>query len=383
MTSKGPKLSLIAGSYEGFCHGWEVEGEGDRANLSFAYKTHQGVVKSLAVVSKGPKAGKLLVTGGVDERIRIYDLASKMESGELNQHSGTVTCLEFCDSTHLLSGSEDSTICIWRVHDWALLHVLGGHKSAVHDLSIHPSGRLALSVSKDRTLRLWNLLEGRSAYIKRLQGEGMLVRWSPEGSRYAVALSRVLQIYDASTCEVVQEATQPMRINAMEWVQEDALVTCSDDRQLRVVSVTAGELTELAQSVEEGEGTTGRLRAMAVVQAANGDEGGHIVTATSGGRLHVWSMPVVGGEGGDSVGAEVVATVEAPGGPRFTCVGMCRGVVGVEKARKKRKRAQKAGGLAAQVEEEPAEEKQGQQAEGAKKQKKMKQQQKQKQRRNA
>jgi protein MAK11 len=37
-----------------------------------------------------------------------------------------------------------------RVHDWALLHVLGGHKSAVTSIDIHPSGRMALSVSADR-----------------------------------------------------------------------------------------------------------------------------------------------------------------------------------------------------------------------------------------
>lgn len=54
--------------------------------------------------------------------------------------------------------------------------------------SIHPSGRMALSVSRDRTLRLWNLLEGRCAYIKRLQGEGELVRWSPLGDRWDAAL---------------------------------------------------------------------------------------------------------------------------------------------------------------------------------------------------
>lgn len=32
-------------------------------------------------------------------------------------------------------------------------------------------------------MRLWNLLEGRCAYIKRLQGEGELVRWSADGDR--------------------------------------------------------------------------------------------------------------------------------------------------------------------------------------------------------
>lgn len=42
--------------------------------------------------------------------------------------------MEFYKSTHLLTGSEDHTVCIWRVHDWALLHVLGGHKGAVTSL---------------------------------------------------------------------------------------------------------------------------------------------------------------------------------------------------------------------------------------------------------
>lgn len=42
--------------------------------------------------------------------------------------------MEFYKSTHLLTGSEDHTVCIWRVHDWALLHVLGGHKAAVTSL---------------------------------------------------------------------------------------------------------------------------------------------------------------------------------------------------------------------------------------------------------
>lgn len=49
-------------------------------------------------------------------------------------YSGTITCMEFYKSTHLLTGSEDHTVCIWRVHDWALLHVLGGHKAAVTSL---------------------------------------------------------------------------------------------------------------------------------------------------------------------------------------------------------------------------------------------------------
>ena len=36
-------------------------------------------------------------------------------------------------------------------------------------LAVHPSGKLALSVSKDKSLRTWNLIKGRKAYITNIK----------------------------------------------------------------------------------------------------------------------------------------------------------------------------------------------------------------------
>lgn len=38
--------------------------------------------------------------------------------------------------------------------------MLSGHKEPITSVSIHPSGKLALSVSKDNTMKLWNLVQG-------------------------------------------------------------------------------------------------------------------------------------------------------------------------------------------------------------------------------
>lgn len=35
-------------------------------------------------------------------------------------------------------------------------------------LAVHPSGKMALSVGKDHTLRTWNLVKGRPAYTTNL-----------------------------------------------------------------------------------------------------------------------------------------------------------------------------------------------------------------------
>jgi protein MAK11 len=193
-----------------WCRVWFTSGQ------VFAFTPHQGSVRALAIPHEGNKAGQLLVSGGADEHIRLYDLRRRAETGELLYHKGTVTCLTFIGSTHLLSAGEDGIVCIWRyvgaawnlcpsavdligdgssrscailpdhewptfymlrcrVHDWSLLHILGGHKGPVNSLAVHPSGKLALSGGRDRTLRLWDLVNGRCAYIQRLEVcEGLL-----------------------------------------------------------------------------------------------------------------------------------------------------------------------------------------------------------------
>ena len=38
-------------------------------------------------------------------------------------------------------------------------------RGAINDLAVHPTGKLALSVGRDKELRIWNLMAGRCAYI--------------------------------------------------------------------------------------------------------------------------------------------------------------------------------------------------------------------------
>ena len=71
---------------------------------------------------------------------------------------------------------------------------------AVHALSIHPSGRLALSVGADKTLRTWNLIKGRCAFITNLKEEAHLVRWSPDGSSYLIVFGDHMEIYSTAVC---------------------------------------------------------------------------------------------------------------------------------------------------------------------------------------
>lgn len=98
-------LRCAAGSYEGSIFGWNLlhNSEGASAlEMSWGFHCCVGSLKALAISS----SGKYLVCGGMDERIRIFDMQSNKAVGELSNHSGAVTCLQFFGDTHLISGSE-------------------------------------------------------------------------------------------------------------------------------------------------------------------------------------------------------------------------------------------------------------------------------------
>ena len=109
--------------------------------------------------------------------------------GTLQRHTDSVTALAFAGDTHLLSGGKDGQLLVWRVKDWECVHTLLGHKPGpVTSVAVHPSGKVALSTSRDRSLRLWDLVNGSAATRLAVESCRELGQacWSPGGGLFAV-----------------------------------------------------------------------------------------------------------------------------------------------------------------------------------------------------
>jgi hypothetical protein len=76
---------------------------------------------------------------------------------------GSITSLVFPTRSHLLSASEDATLSLFRTRDWSLLRSFKGHTGRINSVAVHPTGKVALSVGVDRTLRMWDLMKGKAA----------------------------------------------------------------------------------------------------------------------------------------------------------------------------------------------------------------------------
>jgi protein MAK11 len=188
-------FKIIAGSYEKLLYGLEgtvvtSESSSYTFNLKpmFIFPAHVSCIKAVAA---SPMGGKWLATGSADEIVKVWDLRRRKEIGGLMHHEGmshitlfmsrmfgdrgsgpgSITHLSFPSRSHLLSASEDGTLCLFRARDWAVLRSLHGHKGRVNSVAVHPSGKVALSVGKDKTLRMWDLMRGKGSASTKL-GKG-------------------------------------------------------------------------------------------------------------------------------------------------------------------------------------------------------------------
>lgn len=236
-------LRISSCSYEGSLFGWNIplnESEEDilrEVKFDYGFHASHGSLKSIAC----SKSGKYMATGGMNERISVYSLTDNQEMGELAGHSGAITYLQFFDDSFLVSASEDNTMHIWRCYDWENIHILGGHKDTVNAFAIHQSGKIALSVSRDKTLKIWNLVQGRCSLSKKLSSSGEFVMWHPRGESYLVGTSTSIQVYSTSTNETIIDNTTRSRINHVSFVQTSddtfhILYIC-DDQTLNILNM--------------------------------------------------------------------------------------------------------------------------------------------------
>lgn len=68
---------------------------------------------------------------------------------------------------------------------------------------------MCFSVARDRTLRMWNLVKGRIAFIRRLEKEAELVQISQKGTRYALGFGKDVSVFNINA-EVGIHALSPL-----------------------------------------------------------------------------------------------------------------------------------------------------------------------------
>ncbi|MBF0193763.1 MAG: protein kinase [Magnetococcales bacterium] len=93
---------------------------------------------------------------------RYLKKKSRRVLGDFTGHNGTVSSLRMTPNGKIaVSGSSDKTVRIWDLVAREQLHLLEGHEARVHDVAISADGLVAISGSDDQSARLWDVTTGK------------------------------------------------------------------------------------------------------------------------------------------------------------------------------------------------------------------------------
>jgi WD40 repeat protein len=155
LTNSGNKMAfssdgktLVTGMFDDKIHVWDVASRTKLRTL--------GPVMGIASLALSPDGRLLATTQFWFPEIRLWDFPSGRISGTLKGHGAVVWSTVFSPEGRVLaSGSSDQTIRLWDVKTQTLNNTLIGHESEIWALAFSPQGDRLWSGSKDETLALW------------------------------------------------------------------------------------------------------------------------------------------------------------------------------------------------------------------------------------
>jgi uncharacterized protein with WD repeat len=161
---------------------------------------HSYAVTSIAISPDG----QTLVSGSNDGTIKVW----KLHNGELlrtltvvrssSYYSSVLSVAISPDGQTLVSGADDKTIKVWNLHNGELLRTLTEHSKGVLSVAISPDGQTLVSGSYDKTIKVWNLHNGE--LLRSFQGAGWFnhiqsIAISPDGQTLVSGSGKTIKVW--------------------------------------------------------------------------------------------------------------------------------------------------------------------------------------------
>jgi uncharacterized protein YcbK (DUF882 family) len=167
-----PRGDLLAsGGHDGKVRLWSAAGEPGKATKLVPGKVLPGKAIKLvpgkvlpghpgrwvSALAFGPR-GRALASGGLDRRVRIWDVHTGRQTRLLKGHVRAISDLAFGASINqLASASLDRTALLWNLGTSSVRSRLGGHRYQVTSVAFRREARQLVTTSSDGLVRLWPL----------------------------------------------------------------------------------------------------------------------------------------------------------------------------------------------------------------------------------
>ena len=218
--------------------------------------------------------GKRVAFGGMDDQVRVGDLASGSIIATMTGHGDLVGSVSWSpDGKYVASSGRNGKVLIWGVPEdgqpaaeaedivsiWgavgeidvaeSLDTTLTGRRAWVERVVWSPDGtRIASAGGQDSTVRLWDVAERTvTASLEEHEGVVSAVAWSPDGNRVATGSSDGrLRIWNTANGTLLATLTEPGNwIRVVAWSPDGTqIASTGNDGRVRVWDVARKRVLE-------------------------------------------------------------------------------------------------------------------------------------------
>jgi len=161
----------------------------------------------------------------------------------LTAHSGTVRCLAISpDGKLLVSGSYDKTIKIWELEAGQEIRTLKKHSGDIEALAISPNGEILASASDDGTIKIWELKTGRQ--IDNIKGNYKALAINPDSNILATSDTcgyvnwwEMSKVYEVQTLKGHTGIVHSLKFNE----KINILASGSADKTIKIWDINTGK----------------------------------------------------------------------------------------------------------------------------------------------
>ncbi|MFN9372893.1 MAG: toll/interleukin-1 receptor domain-containing protein [Planctomycetaceae bacterium] len=192
---------------------------------------------------------KIVLTGGADNKVRMWETTTGTDSGKTIEHGATVTFITFSPDGHMLctvSGIEKSELRLW---DWPTCDPRGAplvDVSKVYEVVFSRDGQTLITRSDDNSVRVIATNTGQQRISLQHSAPLLDADLSPDAQLIVTAsVDKTARLWDARTGDTKGEPlTHGGEVKTAAFSPDGRLiVTASADKTARLWDVRTGEVT--------------------------------------------------------------------------------------------------------------------------------------------